>query len=38
MNAKCNQDIEIANLLTCAACVEDQSDWIIVLYLDFVQF
>ena len=38
MNAKCNQEIEIADLLPCLAYVEDQSDCIIVLCIDFVQF
>ena len=31
MNAKCNQETEIASLLPCVAYVEDQSDCIIVL-------
>ena len=38
MNAKCNQETEIASLLPCVAHVEDLSGCIIVLYLDFVQF
>ena len=38
MNAKCNQKIEIASLLPCVAYIENQSDCIIVFYLDFVQF
>ena len=38
MKAKCNQEIELTSLLPWVACVEDQGDCIIVLYLDFVQF
>ena len=38
MKAKCNQKIHMASLLLSVAYVEDQSDCIIVLYLNFVVF
>ena len=38
INAKCNQEIKVATLLSCVAYVEDQNDCNIVLYLNFAQF